>query len=96
MCAQNITYACPVLPQLSDRKFLEELLQCLRQQQAELEEGRRLLSQLQRAPSRNASSQTSPAKSPAPSSSSSLAGRVQDLSDLYQQCESRDIHMTVT
>ena len=77
---------------MSDRKFLEELLQCLRQQQAELEEGRRLLSQLQRSASRDASSQTSPLRSPA-SSSSSLAGRVLDLSDVYQQCESRDAHV---
>ena len=79
--------------QLSDRKFLEELLQCLRQQQVELEEGRRLLSQLQRPASRDASAQTSPARSPAACSSSSLAGRVLDLSDLYQQCESRDNHV---
>lgn len=74
---------------------MEELLQCLRQQQAELEEGRRLLSQLQRSPSRDASSQTSPLRSPA-SSSSSLAGRVLDLSDVYQQCESRDDHVLLT
>jgi hypothetical protein len=65
-----------------DRKFLEELLQCLQQQERELEEGRRLLMNL-----------TSPLKSNASVQASlvnlggSQSKEVYDLSKMYQDCK---------
>ena len=71
---------------MTDRKFLEELMQCLVQQERELEEGRRLLVNLTSPSMCNASSQMTPVKS-VRTGDGQGSKEVYDLSKMYRECE---------
>ena len=83
VCITSLNLFCV---QMTDRKFLEELMQCLVQQERELEEGRRLLMNLTSPSMCNASSQMTPVKS-VKTGDGQCSKEVYDLSKMYQECE---------